>query len=308
MSVMRSRARSDHPIRLLPPPDPYVSREYLEDRYSRAQRAFQSAPRGAYISHHTAGALRGLWAPPSAPIHVSVLPGQRRLNTTGVLLHRGNLEAHRSRFGAITVSDPPQILVELARSHLLFDLLPLADSILAKGQYSITQLRSYRAEHAPPLHRLDDAIRLARAGSESPEESRCRLLLRLAGLPEPQLQKEVTDPETGITYALDMAYEDLLIAMEYDGEHHEDPNQKAYDEHRRKRLADIGWHFHIATKRDIRHDPAPLLQSIAADYNDRASRPVNLSAAWQAEFIQRLQAAPGTGPLPGSASPESRSA
>ncbi len=43
--------------------DLYVTREYLDDRYQRAQQTISRAPRGSYISHHTAAALRGLWPP-----------------------------------------------------------------------------------------------------------------------------------------------------------------------------------------------------------------------------------------------------
>jgi hypothetical protein len=51
-------------------------------------------------------------------------------------------------------------------------------------------------------------------------ESRLRMLLVLAGLPEPTVNHIVRDDRGNWVRRFDLAYPDLRIAIEYDGRHH----------------------------------------------------------------------------------------
>jgi very-short-patch-repair endonuclease len=82
---------------------------------------------------------------------------------------------------------------------------------------------------------LPEVVALANALAESPMETRIRLALHFAGLPQPVLQH----PEG--PYRLDMAYPDLMVAVEYDGRHHLDADQALYDLHRATYLGRCGW-------------------------------------------------------------------
>jgi very-short-patch-repair endonuclease len=70
--------------------------------------------------------------------------------------------------------------------------------------------------------------------AQSVQETRTRMLLVDAGLPRPVAQYRVDFPEGDWAY-LDLAYPDVKIGIEYDGEawHKE---QRAKDERRRRRL------------------------------------------------------------------------
>jgi very-short-patch-repair endonuclease len=90
------------------------------------------------------------------------------------------------------------------------------------------------------LRRLETALELVDAGAQSQRETYLRLLLIDAGLPRPQTQIAV--PVEGTTYYLDMGWPDLMVAVEYDGEHHRtDPLQYRKDIRRLESLARIGW-------------------------------------------------------------------
>jgi very-short-patch-repair endonuclease len=52
----------------------------------------------------------------------------------------------------------------------------------------------------------------------------------------------VLSPDGRRQYYLDMGWEDLMLAVEYDGEQHSvDPVRYAYDIHRSEDLAELGW-------------------------------------------------------------------
>lgn len=93
------------------------------------------------------------------------------------------------------------------------------------------------------IRQLRALIPMVDGRSESPPESWLRLLMFRADLPTPDLQVEVADPIDGHVFArIDLAYEQLKIAIEYDGEDfHSTPAQKAHDEARDAKLRALGW-------------------------------------------------------------------
>jgi hypothetical protein len=65
------------------------------------------------------------------------------------------------------------------------------------------------------------AAGLVRAGVDSPPESRLRMLILLAGLPEPSVNYIIRDQDTGEWLRrFELAYEELRIAIEYEGRQH----------------------------------------------------------------------------------------
>ncbi len=104
------------------------------------------------------------------------------------------------------------------------------------------------------LHRLPGLTQAKQLGvridpkAESPGESwqRCRILD--AGFPCPVLQHPVTDSH-GVVRRLDMAYEEVLTASEYDGrEFHTADDDISFDLMRRSDLARRGgWRFNLGT-------------------------------------------------------------
>jgi hypothetical protein len=79
-------------------------------------------------------------------------------------------------------------------------------------------------------------------GAQSPKETWLRLLLIDAGFPRPQTQIPVRD-DYGEPFAyLDMGWEDLMIAAEYDGDQHRtDRTQYTWDVVRLRRILRRNW-------------------------------------------------------------------
>jgi very-short-patch-repair endonuclease len=99
-----------------------------------------------------------------------------------------------------------------------------------------------RHRGARGLRQLRSALDLYDPGGASPKETWLRLLLIRAGYPRPRTQIPVLSPDGRRWYYLDMGWEDLMLAVEYDGEQHRvDPKQYAYDIQRSEDLDVLGW-------------------------------------------------------------------
>lgn len=107
------------------------------------------------------------------------------------------------------------------------------------------------------------ALERSRESVESPKESETRLMLVDAGLPEPVVQFE--ERENGRLIArIDLAYPELKIAIEYEGDgHRTDKAQWRRDIARQRELESRGWIVVRLTQDDLQH-PAGVLHSIRA--------------------------------------------
>ena len=92
------------------------------------------------------------------------------------------------------------------------------------------------------IARARQAADLFDAGAQSPKESWLRVVLIQAGLPRPQTQIPVLDEYGSAIAYLDMGWEDVKVAVEYDGDHHRnDRRQYSWDIVRQERLQRLGW-------------------------------------------------------------------
>lgn len=118
------------------------------------------------------------------------------------------------------------------------------DALLRATGIAVDEVTAVAAQHpgARGLRQLETVLPLVDAGAQSPRETWLRLTLIDAGLPRPQTQIPVHCPESFTTYYLDMGWEDVMVAVEYDGQHHRtDRWQYARDSRRREDLERLGW-------------------------------------------------------------------
>lgn len=104
------------------------------------------------------------------------------------------------------------------------------------------------------------ALGLARERVESPKESETRVLIVEDGLPEPAVQCDVFDGGRFVA-RVDLAYPDLKIAIEYDGDgHRTDKEQWRTDIRRQRDLEQQGWIVLHLTDDDLKNPAAFLAQ------------------------------------------------
>lgn len=112
------------------------------------------------------------------------------------------------------------------------------------------------------VRKLREALPHVRTRSASRPETRCRLALTDAGLPEPELNFDVVAFGT-LLACVDLAYPALRIAIEYEGEHHLlNTEQWARDIERYDRLREAGWIVIRVTKAELFGSPGLLVARV----------------------------------------------
>jgi hypothetical protein len=101
---------------------------------------------------------------------------------------------------------------------------------------------------------------LIEPASESPMETRLRLLMLDAGLPRPIAQHVVHDSSGRFVARLDLAYPAKQLAIEYDGALHWD--QRRADDRRRDALRALGWTVLVVSSEDYYRTPDALIAKI----------------------------------------------
>lgn len=189
-----------------------------------------------FFSHRSAARLWGAPVPyePGALVHASVLDGARAPQISGVIGH--SLLSERCRVlerNGISLADPASTWAQLGR-------LPLVE-IVALGDYFVRVHREgygRRNVGMPPFATLADlagvlelgrwqgstklrrALGLIREDSWSPQESRVRVELVLAGVPEPELNGDVFDGRGVFLGCVDLLFRRYRVGVEYQGGQH----------------------------------------------------------------------------------------
>jgi very-short-patch-repair endonuclease len=84
-----------------------------------------------------------------------------------------------------------------------------------------------------------------------------------AGLPEPVLDHDVYDGAGVFVGCVDLAYPELRIAIEHEGDHHRlDTRQWNRDIAKHDRLAELGWRVIRVTKSMLFEDPGLLVSRV----------------------------------------------
>ncbi|MGK2904588.1 MAG: hypothetical protein ACSLE7_17330 [Mycobacterium sp.] len=160
--------------------------------------------------------------------------------------------ARNERFAAdevMTISGVPvathvRTIFDLGR-HLQDDqAVARIDALLWRGQVSVEDVDPLvlRYPAAPGIRKLKAALTRADGGAESPRETRLRLALREAGLAPTGTQIPVYDAQGRMVAKVDMGWEDLKIAVQYDGRHHQtDRMTYVRDQKVNRALAALGW-------------------------------------------------------------------
>ncbi|WP_236863462.1 endonuclease domain-containing protein [Brevibacterium daeguense] len=146
------------------------------------------------------------------------------------------------------------MLLELAGQIAVPDLTAVIDAIIGhwNGPPETDLTTLTRAIDAAGRFvgsaRLQQALRSARPDVDSPQETRLRLTIVDAGLPEPVVHPPIS--ADGVVLHPDLAYLDEMIAIEYEGdEHRSDPERWARDIERYDALTELGWTVIRVTRR-----------------------------------------------------------
>ena len=253
----------------------------------RVDAFLHRAPTQAVVSRHTAATLLDGIVPHSGTVHFNV-PAGSRWRPAGTTIHRRQdtpwvLHNHRP----VTPADCT--FMELAEDLELIDLVVLGDSLVRRKHVSCEGLVAAAAagsgRHAI---RARTAAGLVRARVESAKETRTRLLLVFAGLPEPECNYRILDEHGREKWRLDLAYPALKVAIEYDGDHHFDSaEQRQKDRLRREWLMAHGWQVITIVATDLWRRPGQVLDRVGQALAAAGSKARVCRLAWQEHFPVR---------------------
>ena len=223
--------------------DSYVSATVPITTRLRAEAALHLSVSGSYVSHHTAAELWGGVAPVSSDVHITVPGDAPRSRRQGIRAHSTSGSTQRSTFRGLTIGSPTQTFLDLACTLDLVDLIVLGDSLVKAKRIRPEDLVAAASMWAGyGAARARKAAGFVRRGVDSPKETRLRMLLVLAGLPEPTVNLIIRNPEGSWRMRFDLSYPDLKLIIEYDGRQHSDNSaQWRRDLSRREELDGLGW-------------------------------------------------------------------
>jgi hypothetical protein len=245
----------------------YIAAQAVDDISMRIAALLLVVPDGCFVCDRTAGWVHGAsmvlapndhLRPPKVCMfrHVDTGRLRNKLATSG---ERTVLARDLMNVGGLWVTTPLRTALDLGRFLSRDQALAALDALLRLGVFGLDELlfELPRMKGQRGVRQLRCLAPLADGRAQSPGESILRLRWLDAGLPRPQLQIEIIEGGRTIFY-LDIGLEELLFAIEYDGEDwHSADDDVEYDDSRRDWLATRrGWVIKPFRKHQVfgRHD------------------------------------------------------
>lgn len=185
-----------------------------------------------------AAVLRSKYVDAAAP--AEIIRADRHCQS-GMIVHNWNLgDGDVCSVGEIRVTTPARTAFDIGRTRPVSEAVPILDQLLRATKVAAADVIAI-ADARPRtrgVRTLRNAVALADGKAESPQESRLRLHLVLAGLPPPVTQLRFS----ALRIRVDMAWSDWKVIVEYDGaQHWDDPRQRQWDIERLALLEEAGW-------------------------------------------------------------------
>jgi hypothetical protein len=211
----------------------------VSDEVGRVAALLTACPDDAVVCGVSAARLHGLWLPslPSAPLEVVVnlaiaVPADRSYN------RRPELRARRQSLASdevttlegIPVTTEARTWLDLAARLGPADLVALGDSTL-RGAACLGELTELvaRARGRRGVVAARAVLPMLDARARSRPESHLRYAVRAAGLPAPEVNVAVHSADGEWLAEPDLSYQDVRLALEYNGRDHADISRMRKD-------------------------------------------------------------------------------
>lgn len=254
--LTRKQLRSRCWVRLLR--DVYVHSEVVLDPAMRIEALRHVVRPGRVVIGRTAAWLHGAWTPyPGSPVPLEVSDpattnggdvaglGRRRLTLRDAHLSGLSwLDHDVELLDGLEVTSPWRTCFDLMRERALVEAVVVADAFAYTGAIDVTRMAVYAADRVrwPRVRAVRVALNLAVHGARSPGESRLRMVVVLAGLPEPLVNVPLLDRTERLLGIPDLTVVGPRSAtgLEYDGAYHEAAEQRAPDRRRENGVTALG--------------------------------------------------------------------
>jgi hypothetical protein len=249
--------------------DVYVNRDVQVTAALRAKAGWLWTKRQGLVAGVSAAAMHGSkWVDDATTVE---LIHENRHRLPGLFARGDRIEDDEiTIIDGVPVTTPTRTVLDLGCWYPMTSAVAAIDSLARATEIKAAdvELLAQRYPGRRGIARARLAITLFDAGAQSPKETWLRLVLINAGLPRPQTQIPVRD-ETGNAIAyLDMGWEDVKVAVEYDGDQHRsDRYQYNWDVRRSEILHRLGWTVIRVVAADR---PADIVRRVKSALADRA--------------------------------------
>jgi Protein of unknown function (DUF559)/AbiEi antitoxin C-terminal domain len=257
-------------------PDVYVHRDTEMDHRAWCAAVALTLPAGAAIGGPSAAYLWGVdLLAADAPVSV-VVPRARRMRADRrIALHYTTLTRDDvTVLAGVPLTSPERTAFDVGRHGSRATALIALDAILHQRIVKAEAVEAVAQERCrwPGVPLLNEILLLAEPLAESPMESRLRLLLLDAGLPPATAQYAVRDARGHFIGRVDLAWPELKLAVEYEGDHHRERGQFRRDIARLDALRAAGWTVLRFCADDVLRNPARTVRSVATALRSLATR------------------------------------
>jgi AbiEi antitoxin C-terminal domain len=242
--ALRSRYAAMHP-------DVYLAIDSEVTAITRAQAAWLWSRRQGVVAGQSAAALHGAkWVDARRPAEML---WHNRRPPTGIHVWSDAFDTDEVEvIGGMGVTTPARTALDLACRYPLGEAVAAIDALARATHLKIAdvELMAARYRGRRGIRKARMVLDLADPGAESPKETWLRLLVIRNGFPRPQTQIPVYDEYGALVAVLDMGWEDIKLALDYEGDHHRNPVRFNKDIRRHDDITELGWMDIRVTSRD----------------------------------------------------------
>lgn len=283
-----SRRRLKHPSLCIPsrgirvPSEPSAELKLQARPLALVTRFSAASHATAFLIWEFPGFLPGSHAP---GIHISRPDTMSIPRRRGVIGHVGQFFADEiTTIDGVLVTTRVRTWLDCARKMSIDELTVVADHLLRRPRPAFEgrtepyanpgELAEMLDRHkgTPGIRKARLALEQARIGADSAPETRLRLALCLAGLPEPVLNVPVV-LRPGVVRQPDLAYSEHRVAVEYEGDGHSEPAQVIRDIAREEDYGGAGWILVRISKRHMENDARAAVAKVRAALACRGWQP-----------------------------------
>jgi very-short-patch-repair endonuclease len=237
--------------------DVYLPRDEVLTAATRAHAAWLST--GATLAGVSAAALLGTkWLDAALPAEIvrADRHSQQGLVAHSYSLGRGEVCMVRG----IRLTTPARTAFDIGRTIAAQQCVPILDALFSATGITAEHVLALAERHSGfrGVGQLRDVLTMVDGGSESPQETRLRLLLVGAGLPKPQTQIVFRE----LRIRVDMGWPQWKVAVGYDGiQHWSDRYQRSWDIERLALLEAGGWAV-VRVSAEMLSRPQPIVDRV----------------------------------------------
>lgn len=251
-------------------PDVYVAGATPVGAATRAAAAYLWSRREAVVAGQSAAALHGAkWVDGDKPAEL-LWPNRRP--PTGVRTWLDGFDEDEVQaINGLRVTTPARTALDLACRYPLGEAVAAIDALARATHLKVADVELLAERHRGRrgIRRARDVFKLVDPGAESPRETWLRLLFIRAGYPPPETQIPVYNEYGVLVAVLDMGWREIMVAADYEGDHHRSRDRFNKDLHRFEEVTDLGWIDIRVTGRDTE---GSILQRMGAAWDRRARR------------------------------------